>query len=220
MSEQLSHLTDRQQNTREQLDRLLQAKQKYDFAIKNNNADANSKDVQLHQQLLLMIKKKKEEFVQCNKEIEELKTNLAMKEKALADMKAELDGFKKSVEEKKLSDQAEIEKIKKENETIKKENDFTKLLSEGKAVPAQKEAFMKGDLIEFAKLSAEVKLSENGHSKGANDESKKDVEDEILEQAKKLSEEKKITMKEAISQVLHSDKKLAEKRAAKFSDEA
>jgi len=73
MSEQLSHLTSRQQNTREQLDRLLQAKQKYDFAIKNNNADANSKDVQLHQQLLLMIKKKKEEFIQCNKEIEELK---------------------------------------------------------------------------------------------------------------------------------------------------
>jgi len=73
MSEQLSHLTNRQQNTREQLDRLLQAKQKYDFAIKNNQADADSKDAQLHQQLLLMIKKKKEEFVQGNKEIEDLK---------------------------------------------------------------------------------------------------------------------------------------------------
>jgi formylglycine-generating enzyme required for sulfatase activity len=86
MSEQLSHLTDRQQNTREQLDRLLQAKQKYDFAIKNNNADANSKDVQLHQQLLLMIKKKKEEFVQCNKEIEELKLQAQKQSVSLDDI--------------------------------------------------------------------------------------------------------------------------------------
>lgn len=74
ISEQLTHLTNRQQSTREQLDRLLQAKQKYDFAVKNATLPpANSKDAQLHQQLLLMIKKKKDEYIQCNKEIEELK---------------------------------------------------------------------------------------------------------------------------------------------------
>lgn len=86
MSEQLSNLMSRQQNTREQLDRLLQAKQKYDFAIKNNNADADSKDVQLHQQLLLMIKKKKDEFVQCNKEIEELKLQAQKQSVSLDDI--------------------------------------------------------------------------------------------------------------------------------------
>ncbi|MEY3219124.1 MAG: hypothetical protein RIT27_481 [Pseudomonadota bacterium] len=72
MSDQLAHLVSRQQNIREQLDRLLQAKQKYDIALKSPAA-VDPKDIQLHQQLLLMIKKKKEEFVAGNKEIEELK---------------------------------------------------------------------------------------------------------------------------------------------------
>lgn len=73
MVEQLAHLTSRQQNTREQLDRLLQAKQKYEFAIKNTTVNVDPKDTQLYQQLLLMIKKKKDEFIQANKEIEDLK---------------------------------------------------------------------------------------------------------------------------------------------------
>lgn len=73
MNDRLTHLTDRQQNTRDQLDRLLQAKQKYDLAFKNNNVEIDFKDAQLHQQLLLMIKKKKDEYIQGNKEIEELK---------------------------------------------------------------------------------------------------------------------------------------------------
>lgn len=73
MNDRLAHLTERQQNTREQLDRLLQAKQKYDLAFKNNTVEIDFKDAQLHQQLLLMIKKKKDEYIQGNKDIEELK---------------------------------------------------------------------------------------------------------------------------------------------------
>ncbi len=87
MNEQLTHLTNRQQNTREQLDRLLQAKQKYDFAIKNtSSSDADSKDAQLHQQLLLMIKKKKDEYIQCNKEIEDLKLQAQKQSVSLDDI--------------------------------------------------------------------------------------------------------------------------------------
>lgn len=86
MSEKLSHLTSHQQNTREQLDRLLQAKQKYDFAIKNTTVNVDPKDLQLHQQLLVMIKKKKDEFVQCNKEIEELKLQAQKQSVSLDDI--------------------------------------------------------------------------------------------------------------------------------------
>jgi formylglycine-generating enzyme required for sulfatase activity len=86
MAEQHAHLTSRQQNIREQLDRLLQAKQKYEFAIKGDPSNVDPKDTQLHQQLLLMIKKKKEEFVQGNKDIEELKLQAQKQSVSLDDI--------------------------------------------------------------------------------------------------------------------------------------
>lgn len=85
-NEQLAHLTIRQHNMREQLDRLLQAKQKYDFAIKSATVTVDAKDVQLHQQLLLMIKKKKDEYIQCNKEIEDLKLQAQTQSVSLDDI--------------------------------------------------------------------------------------------------------------------------------------
>lgn len=68
--EQLVHIQMRQQNAKEQLNRLMQAKQKYDQVQGKGGADTATKDMQLQQQLAQLIQRKKEEFVQLSKEAE------------------------------------------------------------------------------------------------------------------------------------------------------
>lgn len=101
---------------------------------------------------------------------------------------------------------ADMEKEKKLAETT---SQFVKMLSEGKAVEAQREAFMSGDMMKFAELAQPI----NGKAKGSNETQTEfaDAQEEVIETAKKLSEEKKISMKDAISEVLSTNKTLAEK---------
>lgn len=100
-------------------------------------------------------------------------------------------------------------------ELKEKETAFAILMSEGKVVEAQRKAFLKGDVAEFAKNAKLIKLSEQGH--GGNVEVQSDdAQDVILEKAKKLSEEKKISMGDAIAQVLKADKKLSEENKKKW----
>ena len=112
----------------------------------------------------------------------------------------------------------ELEEAKKELSELKakmslaeKTTEFESLMKEGKAVEAQRESFLKGDMKEFIAKAQPIKLAEEGSAAVPADSTKDDAEDKILEKAKKLSEEKKISMKEAISQVLKTETKLAEK---------
>ena len=95
---------------------------------------------------------------------------------------------------------SEIKELKDSAELSAKEEKFKTMLSEGKVVPAQKDAWIKGDLEEFAKNSIKTEL--NLDEKGSGKEEEDKTEDVLLEQAKKLSEEKKITEAEAISKLL------------------
>lgn len=142
------------------------------------------------------------------KKIAEMKAQLAAMPKA-KEQEVELGETKKQLSEvsKKLVD-AEA-KLK----TSEKETEFAKLLSEGKACAAQKEAFLAGDMKKFIELAQPVKLSEQGSSHIPADKGDgADVEEEILTEAKKLSDSKKISIKDAISEVLQTNKTLAEKR--------
>lgn len=130
----------------------------------------------------------------------------AMKEKMEAEMSAapaKEEEMKKLSEsftatEKKLVDaEAKIKTLEASVADGAKEQEFTKLLSEGKAVPAQKKAFMEGNVVEFAKHAGKVKLSEQGNGGEGSD----DTEDALIEKATKLSEEKKISFREAFKQV-------------------
>jgi len=138
----------------------------------------------------------------------------------LADMEAmkKPEGEMMPEEEKKPEIEIELASAKKELAEVKaklelneKTSEFQKLLSEGKAVEAQRESFISGDMKEFIAKSVPVKLAEQGHSAAPPVESEKDAQEEVLSLAKKLSEEKKISMKEAISSVLKTNNKLAEK---------
>lgn len=104
----------------------------------------------------------------------------------------------------------ELAEIKGKLTLAEKTAEFSILLSEGKAVEAQREAFISGDMRQFIEKAVPVKLAETGHASKPPVEDK-DAQEEVLSLAKKLSEEKKLGMKEAISQVLKTNNKLAEK---------
>ena len=156
----------------------------------------------------------------------EMEAKLAESEKMCADYKKQLEemqamkkpeGEEMPEEEKKPEIEIELAAAKKELAEAKtkiqlaeKNQKFNVMLSEGKAVEAQREAYIQGDMEQFAANAVAIKLSEVGHG-GTPVTTIQSGEDEVLNQAKVLSETKKIGIKEAISEVLFNNKQLAEK---------
>lgn len=132
------------------------------------------------------------------KKLEESNVKLSEEIKVLNETIKSLSDEKVSLEEKNKELESKIELSKKEVE-------FDKMLSEGKAVPAQKEAWIKGDLVEFAEKASSIKvnLQEKGSGENKEEDSKKD-EDALIEASKKLAEEKNITFAEATSLLLNN----------------
>lgn len=107
----------------------------------------------------------------------------------------------KSEENVKLSE--ELKTLKSEKDALIKEQEFSVLLSEGRAVPAQKEAFMKGDMAAFVKASVKLNEKPEGHGKTETKEGEgegDDKEAKILKLAEeKMKTGKFATMGDAIS---------------------
>lgn len=130
-------------------------------------------------------------------------------EKMVQELKAKLEGqdvmmgdMNKKLEEYKAADaKAQEAKIYAEKKTK-----FDLMLSEGKVVEAQREAFMKDDFAKFTELAQPIKLAEAGHSGDAG--VKKTTEEKAAEvQIIELAEEKmkanaRLERGEAIRQVL------------------
>jgi phage I-like protein len=162
---------------------------------------------------------------QMEEKVKELEQKLAESQKMCAELQEKLDGLMKKPEEEKKPDEEskpeievelaaakkELSELKGKLELTEKSGEFEKLLSEGKAVEAQRESFIKGDMKDFISKSVPIKLSEQGHGKAPEPKKEIDAQEEISALAKILSEEKKIGMKEAISEVLRNNPKLAEK---------
>lgn len=136
------------------------------------------------------IKQKNEEIYKMN--LEEMKKQ---NEKLLSDVSSlqkRLEDFEK--DQKKLSE--ENQSLKDENKKLsedkvksEKEQAFNKLLSEGKAVPAQKEAYMSGDMIKFAENFVQTNSKVDGSEDNKN-ENEADPEDKILSIANEKLEKK------------------------------
>jgi len=124
--------------------------------------------------------------------IAEMKLALPAKEEAVKEVEkkdVELKEASKQLSEKsiKLSEaQARINVLESEKATSEKEKVFNLMLAEGKAIPAQKDSYLAGDVVKFAELAPKggVKITEKGSEAGADDSV--DEEDKIL----KLAEEK------------------------------
>jgi len=146
-------------------------------------------------------------------------------QKQIADMEAKnkelsekLLTFQNADYEKKLSEKdAELKKVQEqvasliaEKATSEKEREFEKLLSEGGAVPAQKEAYMAGDVVKFAQLSKPTNKSEDGNAGNASKKSE-DYDSEVVKLAEeKCAKDKSIGFGTAIGLVLSENPKLAE----------
>lgn len=155
------------------------------------------------------------------KENDELKNKLKLAEDKMAsgDMEKKMKAMEKELEDAKVK-LAEYEKkfgdMEKEKKLAELKSKFDTLLTEGKVVEAQREAFMAGDAVKFAELAGKVNLKEAGHggSKGgsAGDE---DADDQILKLAEqKIAEKKASDLGAAISMVLSENPELAKKRSA------
>lgn len=104
--------------------------------------------------------------------------------------------------------------------TAQKEIQFSELLDAGKAVPAQKEAFLAGDTVKFAEL-AEVgkKVNLSSEGSGAGDEgddeteekveTREDAEDKVMKLAEaKRKEDKELSVAQSINIVLSENAEL------------
>lgn len=165
------------------------------------------------------------ELEEMKKKLAEYEAKCAEYEKKMSEMEEKMKGMiEKPIEEikdEKPEVEIELANVKKELAEAKekiqlaeKTSEFSKLLSEGKAVEAQRDAFIKGDMNEFISKAVPIKLSEQGSSAIPAEEgqmSSDEAEEKVLSEAKKLSEEKQISMKDAIAEVLKNNKKLAEK---------
>ena len=113
----------------------------------------------------------------------------------MADMKKKLEEYqaneKKALEDKKLS---------------KKKASFDKLMLSGKAVEAQREAFMSDDMVKFSENAMTVQLSGKGSSEeppASSASTKEEAEVEILKHANiALSEKKVKSLSDGIKLVL------------------
>jgi phage I-like protein len=118
-----------------------------------------------------------------------LETEKAGLAKEVGELKAKVDGFEQA------------------QKLAEKSASFNKLMSEGKAVEAQREHFMSGDMVKFAAAAGKVNLSEKGNGAQppeatTSDTTKAEAEKKILTLAEKMVEEKKsVGLAQAISEV-------------------
>lgn len=106
-------------------------------------------------------------------------------------------------------------KLTKQLEDQKKEAEFSVLMSEGKAVPAQKDAYLKDDMAEFVKLAVKVNLEAEGSGNPKLEDKKTDpktaeeAEDKVIKlSAEKRKADENLSEAEAYSQVLSENPEL------------
>ncbi len=100
----------------------------------------------------------------------------------------------------------------KEIESQKREAKFNVLLSEGKVVPAQKEAFISGDVEKMFELAQDVNLSTKGHGQtpsAPSKESEKEFSDRIHKLSVELSKKDGITYLDAQRKVLKDESNMS-----------
>lgn len=157
---------------------------------------------------------KNEDF---KKKFEEMEKSMASKDAKIKELEEKISSTDKKLAEKEKEIQLAEKKKEEEKKLSEKKTSFDTMLTEGKAVEAQREAFMKDDMQEFIKNAGDVNLAEKGN--GKTPESKKDehkdsetpAQDEVISLSEKMAKEEKITFCEAQDKVLNENKELADK---------
>lgn len=185
--------------------------------VKNMNPTVLSEDKNNNKEYGMTLEEMKKELEEMKKENKELKEKLAEKDKNLSE--SALKEREEKLAEKEKAVKLSEEKIEKEKIENEKKAEFDTMLSEGKAVEAQREAYIKGDMAEFVKNAVDPKtlnFSEKGDgtNNGDNKNSPKTdtpAQDEVISLAEKKVKEDGVDLGEGISLVLSENSELAEK---------
>lgn len=106
---------------------------------------------------------------------------------------------------KRTSIETELNTMKEEKKKKEREDKFNVLLSEGKACPAQKDAYMADDMVKFAEnaIKGGVKTDEKGTQAGGNEAAAADTDEKVLQLAEKKVEASKgkLSIRDAILEV-------------------
>lgn len=86
--------------------------------------------------------------------------------------------------------EGEKDQMMKEKQLSEKKAEFAKLVADGKAVPAQEEAFIEGDMTKFVELSKPVNLSEKKAEPQKKETKEKKFEGDAQDEVTRLAEEK------------------------------
>ncbi len=137
---------------------------------------------------------------------EQMQAKIAELEAMIADLKKQVGGSAEAL----AAAKTEADGLKQEKAMSEKKASFDKMLSEGKAVEAQREPFMSGDMTKFAELAKPLNSSSKGGSgEGEPTNTAADAQDKIHELAlKAMAQDKNLSYKQAVSKVLDGDKKL------------
>lgn len=148
-------------------------------------------------------------------EIELLKAKLENKGNGNEGESQEMMDLKKKLAELELKDKQNVEALK----CAEKKSAFEKLMQDGKAVEAQRQAYMDGDTVKFSELAQPLNLVFKGSGTQQTQNTSTDgAQEQLLKQAQLLLSEKKAqSMGKAIRMVL-DDPKNAELRK-KYEEE-
>jgi phage I-like protein len=152
--------------------------------------------VELHEGEKMELKELQDKNVKLSEEVKTLSEKVEALEgekKAFADAFSgmSVDQLKAMMEELKAkiaSLEGDQQKVAEEKALSEKIAKFDDMLTAGKVVEAQREAYMSDDVAKFAELAGDVKLSENGNATVPAKSG--DAQDKILEIATKLFAEK------------------------------
>lgn len=150
--------------------------------------------------------------IKLNEKVVHAETESEKVAKENADLKAE-NAKLKTENEAALIEKQKAEEAKK---LAERETEFNVMLSEGKAVAAQKDAWMAQDMAAFVKNQGKINLVGSGSGKGNADSSEGDVQDKILKLAEaKMKEDTKMQLGEAIQKVMAENTDLRDAYSAR-----
>lgn len=135
------------------------------------------------------------------------------KETAMTEAKAKEVALKEA-ETKALTMEEKVAKLEEAVVLSEKKEAFAIMLSEGKAVEAQRDAFIKGDIAAFAEAHVSVNLSETGHGKTPAELAKKEIKtadeaaDKLISLTDELEKKDSISFKEASAKIYEANPEL------------
>jgi hypothetical protein len=130
------------------------------------------------------------------------------KEKEIVALKAQLEEMKAKC----AAYEIEAGKSKAAAELAERNSAFNKLMSEGKVVEAQRQAFMDNDAVKLAELSQPVNLGSQGNGAPPPAATGSDPSAEVIKLAEQILVKKEAkTLSEAISKALHENPELAKR---------